>query len=258
VSPSVAEFGELSVRADLAEITPRAGATAGLTAAFAELKATDFEQRTNIFEGDALTGLAEVRNVSIAARMEQPRAVETKNFTMSTRVDVTQRLAQAELDLDEMVVAGVPTGQLDPATGQPLRATRKLAEFTDFAALIDPSPDAARADEAHYFLGGVDVADFTIGLLRNFEGLVARYRAALERCQKAVSAIELNAAALARRLPVVERELAEARQDVATARALLAEDEERAASVNARRDAVTPNRQFSLCAPALGRQLQTL
>jgi hypothetical protein len=260
VSPGPAAFGELAVRADLAGLAPRAGATAGLTAAVAGLKATDFEQRTNIFEGDAVTGLAEVRNVSIAARMEQPRAVETKNFTMSTRVEVTQRLAQAELDLDEMIVAGVPTGQLDPATGQPLRATRKLTEFTDFTALIDPSPDAARADEAHYFLGGVDVADFTIGLLRNFEGLVARYRAALERCQKAVSAIELDAVALARRLPVVERELAEARQDVATARALLAEDEERAASVNARRNAVIAEYvQFlAFARPRFGKRLEPL
>ncbi len=260
VRPGVAELGELRVRADFEPIAPIAVAP-GALGAFAELKATDFKQSANIFEGDALTGLAEVRNVSIAARMEQPRAVETKNFTLSTRVEVTQKLALAELDLDEIVVAGVPTGQLDPATGQPLRATRKLTEISDFAgALIDPSPDAARADEAHYFLGGVDVADFTIGLLRNFEGLVARYRAALERCQKAVNAIDANAAALARRLPVVDRELAEARQDVATARALLAEDEERAASVNARRDAVIAEHvQFlAFARPRFGKRLEPL
>lgn len=256
-----APLGAPLVRADLSGAVAVRTAGAPLAFAAAAVKATDFEQRKNIFEADAVTGLAEVRNVSIAARMEQPRAVETKNFTLSTRVEVTQRLAQAELDLDEMVVAGVPTGQLDPATGQPLRATRKLTEIADFArTLIDPSPDAARADEAHYFLGGVDVADFTIGLLRNFEGLVARYRAALERCQKAVNAIEANAAGLARRLPVVERELAEARQDVATARALLAEDQERAASVNARRDAVMAEHvQFlAFARPRLGKRLEPL
>jgi hypothetical protein len=258
VSPGLtASLGETLVRADLT------GAIGSAPLAFtaAAFKATDFDQRTNIFEGDAMTGLAEVRNVSIAARMEQPRAVETKNFTLSTRVEVTQRLAQAELDLDEIIVSGVPTGELDPATGQPQRATRKLTEITDFAgALIDPSPDAARADEAHYFLGGVDVADFTIGLLRNFEGLVARYRAALERCQKAVNSIEVNAAALARRLPVVDRELAEARQDVATARALLAEDEERAVSVNARRDAlIAEHVQFlAFARPRFGKRLEPL
>jgi hypothetical protein len=108
---------------------------------FAELKSTDFEQKVNIFGADALTGLAEVRNVSIAARMEQPRAVETKNFTMATRVEVTQRLADVELDLDEVVVSGVPTGQLDPNSGQPVRGPRKLAEIGDFSKRCStPSP----------------------------------------------------------------------------------------------------------------------
>ena len=119
--------------------------------------------------------------------MEQPRAVENKNFTLATRIEVTQRLAQTDLDLEGFEIAGVPTGTLDQASGQPLRGARKLTEIADFASalLTDPSPDASKADEAHYFLGGVDVADFTIGLLRNFEGLVARYRNALERCEKA-------------------------------------------------------------------------
>lgn len=263
VAPRVAGIADLRVRGELESTEPfKPIATApGALGAFAELKATDFEQRTNIFGADALTGLAEVRNVSIAARMEQPRAVETKNFTMATRVEVTQRLADAELDLDEVVVFGVPTGQLDPNSGQPVRGSRKLGEIGDFSkTLLDPSPDATRADEAHYFLGGVDVADFTIGLLRNFEGLVSRYRVALERCQKAVDAIAAQAAVLARRLPAVDRELAEARQDVATARALLAEDEARAADVNARRDAlIAEHVQFLAFARLrLGKRLEPL
>jgi hypothetical protein len=202
-------------------------------------KTTDFGQFGNIFGADALTGVAEVRNVSIAARMEQPRAVETKNFAVATRIEITQRLAEADLDLDEVTVAGVPTGAIDDKSGQPLRKVSKLVELSDFAtALTDPSPDASKADEAHYFLGGVDVSDFTIGLLRNFEGLSARYRTALARCEKAAEAIVAQQSSAAARIAAVERELAEARHDVATTRALLAEETARVNAINARRDAV--------------------
>ena len=193
----------------------------------------------NILGGDALTGVAEVRNVTIAARMEQPRAVENKNFAMSTRIEVTQRLLQSEFDLSEIQVAGVPDGTLEAATGQPKRKTLPLLGLADTAKLLtDPSPDAAKADEAHYFLGGVDVADFTIGLLRNIEGLSLRYRAALTRCEQGLSTLaglQLQGQA---RLREVETALAETRQDVATARALLAEDSARVKALNARRDGV--------------------
>ena len=241
---------------------PRAtvDSTKVVTKATASL-ATDLDQKINILDGDALVGLAEVRNVSIAARMEQPRAVETKNFTLATRIDVTSRLAAAEIDLSDMNVAGVPTGELDQASGQPGRKSVKFTDIRDFSReLTDPSPDAARADEAHYFFGGIDVADFTIGLLRNFEGLVARYRRALERCEAAAARIAGEQTALARRLGVVDRELAEARQDVATARALLAEEVERVRSVNDRRDRVIDGHvQFlAFARPRLGKRLQSL
>jgi hypothetical protein len=248
--------------------TPLAGAMAAalssrttLLEGGATLKAIDPAQTRNLFGADALTGLAEVRNVSIAARMEQPRAIEGKNFTIATRIEVTQRLADAELDLEAIDVAGVPTGELEDDDGQPKRGSRKLTDIADFAGtLTDPSPDASKADEAHYFLGGVDVADFTIGLLRNFEGLVARYRNALERCERALVAIEANAAVASRRLLVVERELAEARQDAATARALLAEEIERVRAINARRDALIAEHVsfLAFARPRLAQRLQAL
>jgi hypothetical protein len=235
--------------------------TAGLATLATAALATDLDQKINILDGDALVGLAELRNVSIAARMEQPRAVETKNFTLATRIEVTSRLAASEIDLSDVTVAGVPTGEVDPATGQPRRRTVSLTEISDFArTLTDPSPDAARADEAHYFLGGIDVADFTIGLLRNFEGVVARYRRALERCDAAVARLAVDQAGLARRLTVVDRELAEARQDVATARALLAEEIERVRAINDRRDRVIDGHVpfLAYARPRLGKRLQSL
>jgi hypothetical protein len=235
--------------------------TAGLATRATAVLATDLDQRINILDGDPLVGLAELRNVSIAARMEQPRAVETKNFTLATRIEVTSRLADAEIDLNDVTVSGVPTGEVDPATGQPRRRTVRLTEIADFArTLTDPSPDAARADEAHYFFGGIDVADFTIGLLRNFEGVVARYRRALERCEAAVARIIGDQAGLSRRLTVVDRELTEARQDVATARALLAEEVERVRVINDRRDRVIDGHVpfLAFARPRLGKRLQSV
>jgi hypothetical protein len=249
---------------DIASVAPQRFLRADLTKATADLSAargTDLSQIGNIFGADALTGVAELRNVSIAARMEQPRAVETKNFAMATRIEITERLADSEFDLDGIEIAGVPDGSFDERTGQPKRKTVKLGEIRSFAsALTDPSPDAARADEALYFLGGVDVSDFTIGLLRNFEGLTARYRVALARCEQAAAAIAAQRGAAAARLAVVGRELAEARQDVATARALLAEDIDRVAAINARRDAVIAGqvRFLAFARPRIGRRLAPL
>lgn len=204
--------------------------------------AIDGVQLGNVIGGDAITGLAELRNVSIAQRLEQPRAVETKNFTQATRIEITAKLLELELDLAEVQVPGVPERTLDATSGQPKRRSLPLLELGALAdlstALTDPSPDASKADEAHYFLGGVDVADFSIALLRNVEGLTARYRQALQRCEQVRAQIEQEQVQANARHALLQNLLAEARQDMATARALLAEEQARVAALNARRDAV--------------------
>lgn len=191
-----------------------------------------------VLEADALTGLAELRTTSIAARMAQPRAVESKNFTLATRIEVTRSLRESELDLDAVQVSGVPDGTLDAATGQPKRGSLPWAELgEDFARrLTDPTPNAA--DEAHYFLGGVDVADHTIGLLRQVEGVAARYRAALARCEAVGAEIASQRGQAQQRLREIGARLAEARHDVASARSLLDEELARAQTINTRRSAV--------------------
>jgi hypothetical protein len=201
-----------------------------------------------VTDASALTGKAEIRTTSIASRLERPRAIEAKDFTVATRLEVIGKLASLGLDLDELDVPGIAEAQqvggvaksFDPA-GQPLRAAPiKLkalrARFADIS--FDPDPEDKARDESAYFLGGVDLSDHTIAVLRAAEGIVRKYRDALARCQKSLAAIDASLAALAPRLAVVERELAESRQDVATARALLAEEQQRAADTNARRDRI--------------------
>ncbi len=199
-----------------------------------------------VTEASALTGKAEIRTTSIASRLERPRAIEAKDFTVATRLEVIGKLAALGLDLDDLDVPGIAQvpaagqGAFDPA-GQPLRtAPVKLkalrSRFTALAS--DPDPEDKARDESAYFLGGVDLSDHTIAVLRAAEGIVRGYRDALARCSKALAAIDASLAALAPRLALIDRELAEARQDVATARALLAEEIDRATRLNAQRDAI--------------------
>ncbi|KQV92613.1 hypothetical protein [Pelomonas sp. Root1237] len=203
---------------------------------------------TKVTDSSALTGKAEIRTTSIASRLERPRAIEAKDFTVATRLEVISKLAALGLDLDELEVPGIAQKQtvngvvkeFDPG-GQPLRAAPiKLSalrvRFADIS--FDPDPEDKARDESAYFLGGVDLSDHTIAVLRAAEGIVRKYRDALARCQKSLAAIDVSLGGLASRLALVERELAESRQDVATARALLAEDQQRAAALNASRDAI--------------------
>lgn len=203
---------------------------------------------TKVTDASALTGKAEIRTTSIASRLERPRAIEAKDFTVATRLEVISKLAALGLDLDELEVPGIAEKQtiagvlkeFDPG-GQPLRAAPiKLSalrlRFADIS--FDPDPEDKARDESAYFLGGVDLSDHTIAVLRAAEGIVRKYRDALARCQKSLAAIDASLGGLASRLALVERELAESRQDVATARALLAEDQQRAAALNATRDAI--------------------
>lgn len=199
-----------------------------------------------VTDASALTGKAEIRTTSIASRLERPRAIEAKDFTVATRLEVIGKLASLGLDLDELDVPGIAqtpaAGQSGfDAAGQPLRAApiKLKALRIRFASLAsDPDPEDKARDESAYFLGGVDLSDHTIAVLRAAEGIVRGYRDALARCTKALAAIDGSLAALAPRLALIERELAEARQDVATARALLAEEMERATRLNAQRDAI--------------------
>lgn len=223
----------------------------------------------SVTDADAITGKAEIRTSSIAARMERPRSVEAKDFTVATRFDIVGKLAALGLDMDELELTGLAVAEGGDAerfdaVGQPRRTVvAKLGALRDarFAGVLsDPDPQDTKRDESAYFLGGVDLSDHTIALLRRAEGVVRRYRDAWERCRKALAAVEPLLAQAQARLGSVARELAEARQDVATARALLAEEQRRADALNATRDRVIAE-HVSLLAysrPRLARRVAAL
>jgi hypothetical protein len=231
---------------DLSGLIARGVLTGGVARAVDTTAVAPTPTPKTVTDASALTGKAEIRTTSIASRLERPRAIEAKDFTVATRLEVIGKLAALGLDLDDLDVPGIAqtpaAGQsgFDPA-GQPLRAApiKLKALRSRFTALAsDPDPEDKARDESAYFLGGVDLSDHTIAVLRAAEGIVRGYRDALARCSKALAAIDGSLAALAPRLALIARELAEARQDVATARALLAEEIARATALNAQRDAI--------------------
>jgi len=201
-------------------------------------------------DSDALTGKAEIRTTSIAARMERPRSIEAKDNTVATRHELVSKLLALGLDMGDLEVTGLPATKdagsenerlYDKLTGQPHRTgIKKLAELKqDLSVLLsDRDPDPDRSDESTFFYSGIDLSDHTIALLRRAEGVVRRYRNVLERCRAVMGTTEQWLGQTNARIAVVERELAEARQDVATARALMAEEVERARGLNERRDQV--------------------
>lgn len=224
----------LSVRPEAAALAP--GFRVGADAVAPPTSST-------VVTADPLTGKAEIRTTSIAARLERPRSIEAKDFSVATRADIVAKLAALGLDMDELDVPGIALpGEFDARTGQPKRAPPsklKTLRASNFAAVLtDPDPRDDKADESAFFFGGVDVSDYSIALLRGAEGIVRRYRDALERMRNALAALQGLFAQWQQRAAAVARELAEARQDVATARALLAEEIERARALNAHRDAV--------------------
>lgn len=223
----------------------------------------------SVTDADAITGKAEIRTSSIAARMERPRSVEAKDFTVATRFDIVGKLAALGLDMDEIELTGLAVAEGSDAerfdaVGQPRRTlSAKLGALRDarFAGVLsDPDPQDTKRDESAYFLGGVDLSDHTIALLRRAEGVVRRYRDAWERCRKALAAVEPLLGQAQARLAVAARELAEARQDVATARALLAEEQRRADTLNAARDRVIAEqvRFLAFARPRLARRSSAL
>ena len=149
---------------------------------------------------DALTGKAEIRTTSIAARMERPRSIEAKDFSVATRADIIAKLAALGLDMDGLEVHGLVSKdaagavQFDTVTGQPRRgvkSTLKALRESNFAAVLsDADPKDDKADESAFFFSGVDLSDYSVALLRSAEGIVRRYRDALERMRKALDSTQ--------------------------------------------------------------------
>lgn len=196
-----------------------------------------------------IVGASELRTAAIADRLTAPPSTESRDHALANR----QRTVASLLDLlrafqaedsgeTPALLAGFQVIGLagDPFLAGTTGGRRPLADFVAnpalLGALLQPPPlTVPWADEALYFTQAVSLSDTTIAMLRQLEGRLTIYRDVLARCEATLTELEGQNTAAARRLQSVADELAEARHDVGVARALLAEEDERVAAVNARR-----------------------
>lgn len=213
-----------------------------------------------------ISGKARVNTSSIGERLEDPKSVEAKDFATAAKHDVIKSVLGLDLNLDGIVVPGMPAyvapaapGQLYTAAPAGTGATQSHftnglprrgnpVELDEFRADTHPElltlilnevdPVTPATNEAAYFSIATDLLNQTIAVLRQIEGRISDYRNALAVCRAAANDLQESISGIDRRLKVVEDELTEARHDVATARALLADEQQRTGAINERRHAI--------------------
>lgn len=228
----------------------------------------------DVTSGAPVVGQTEVRTVSIAERLQAPRATEAKDYTTATRhaaVSALAAYAQTLTDEDggevpglfldielyggrgdpalfyasaDELKEGLALPPIDSASAEDQQLLDERPRSLPFARLLREqwrmplllrTPVRVRVDESTQFADGTDLADNTVVLMRQLEGRIKRYRDAIAASQKVLDALRGSALALDGRLRAIGEELAEARHDVAVTRALIAEEEARLAAINARR-----------------------
>ena len=184
---------------------------------------------------------------TIAQRLNNPASTEARDYALSNRqttVSSLLGLLDEFLEEDNGVMPAMFDGfEIPGLPGDPFLAgqtQRPLSDFVGNPALVaqlqqPPAIATATADEGQLFSQGVSLSDITIGILRQLETCVLPYRDALTRCQTALDELQSDNDTVATRLGQVEDSLAEVRHDVSVARALMAEEQQRIAGVNAQR-----------------------
>lgn len=202
----------------------------------------------NIVYSAPVLGLSEIRTTAIADRLKAPPSTEARDYALANRhrtVSSLLTLLDAFLAEDsgevpallaDFAIPLLPGIDYAKDGGAPKRS------LTDFRAdpglldaLLSPQLLSDAVDEASLFTQTVSLSDSTVAILRQLEGRLALYRDALSRCEGALADLLAAIDATRLRQAGVDDDLAEARHDVGVARALLAEETERIAGINARR-----------------------
>lgn len=207
----------------------------------------------DITNSQPLVGRFDLRTLSLAERLKEPRATEARDYATSTRHEAVVgliRLADELMERDGEVPGlfeGIDVWGLEnePFTtgGNTIkeRMTRPFVAFLDkgvrselLGQLLSP-PQRQDSDEGALFSDTADLADRTVALLRQIEGRIRRYREAIAACRGAAAELRRDLAAAGKGESGWSQVLGEARHDVAVARALIAEEEARLEGINARR-----------------------
>ncbi|MDA8128536.1 MAG: hypothetical protein M0Z73_07565 [Betaproteobacteria bacterium] len=228
-----------------------------------------------LMQANPVIGKVDIRTTAIAERLKDPASAEARDYALSSRqqavsaiLQLMQQLTAEDGGVTPGLFAGIRVyGLVRPVaatTGDPTPAPirdpfldfiekddsgkivldkapgnfREFAQFNAHPLLLTKlleSPQVTVLDEAEHFSQTTDVSDNSVVLLRQFEANVLRYRNLLNRCVQALNDLRQADADTTSRLDAAGDRVAEARHDVSVARALMAEEEDRIAAVNARR-----------------------
>ena len=192
-------------------------------------------------------GIPELHTTSIAQRLNDPASASALNYSLANRQTTVRSLLGLLAEYmteDSGVMPAMFDGFVIPGlAGEKFlegATQRLLSDFIAEPGLTSALTNAPPApnntfDEAVYFTQTVSLSDITISVLRQLEARVVPYRNALARAQAALAELQADNDAVARRLSQVEDSLAEVRHDVSVTRALMAEEQQRIAAINARR-----------------------
>lgn len=194
------------------------------------------------------------RTVTIAERLEQPKAPEAKNAAVATKAGVMEQVTALGINADDLLIPGFylynnaatlvvdtyatsPNGTQRVVPREVRYTIEEVAERRLVAQVLQGyhDLDPLDGDESAFFAAAVRALDHAVAILRVVEGRIHAYRSALDRCRKALSELEALRARVDARLNVIGSEVAETRHDVSVARALLADETARIAAINDRR-----------------------
>jgi hypothetical protein len=197
-----------------------------------------------------------LRTLTVAQRLANPPSQEGLFYSVGNRIAFLQLLADLEITIDDIpiLVDNPPppasSGSGTTTTPSPkavypyptigdIRSTANAAQRAlVLSAVQSPqisSPPGQDPDEASLFSTGIHVLEQHSSTLRAVEARIQQYSDFLTLCSTALTNVQADLPNAQSLLTQLENDLAQARQDVAFTTALLSDETQRVANVNAQR-----------------------
>jgi hypothetical protein len=195
-----------------------------------------------------------LRTLTVANRLDNPPSQEGLFYSVGNRLALLQLLADLEITVDDIPILvdnPPPPAASGTTTTPPPNTVFPMPTVADIRATADPvrraavlsavqapkiiSPANSDPDEAALFSTGIHVLEQHTSLLRAIEARIQQYNDYLTLCGTALSNVQVDLPQAQTLLTQLENDLAQARQDVAFTTALLNDEIQRVANVNAQR-----------------------
>ena len=187
-------------------------------------------------------GLVE-RTVTVAERLNPAPAEQAFKYALATKDAILVTLSRlvsgagpAGIALGDLPVPGYRA--IDPNAAGPTLAQLLEDRGRSDRRFMDADEPPAEKHESSYFTATVEAIDNSIALMRLVEARVTLFEELVQSLQDLRDDIQRSAQSAVAYLRSVDVEVEEARHDIGTAERLRAEEAERVASTNARRQAV--------------------